>query len=196
LQEGRSAAVRPLDFYDAKGAVEAALHAIGVSSVKFSSAEVDHLRTGQSAAIEHSGQIIGHVGRLADSIAASYKFRQNVFVAEVNLQTLLHSSPKPARYRPLAKYPAIVRDVSFLVKRHVEYASIENAIRKQGFDLCRNILFIDSYEGKGVAEDERSLTIRLEYRSDERTLIEDEVEQVHKNIVEGVLAEFGSTVRV
>ncbi len=196
LQEGRAAAIRSVDFYDAKGAVEAALNAIGVTHFKFSAADVEHIRTGQSAAIEHSGQIIGYVGRLADSITASYKFRQNVFVAEINLQTLLHSSPKAARYQPLAKYPAMVRDVSFLVKRHVEYAAVENAIRKQGFDLCRNILFIDSYEGKGVAADERSLTIRLEYRSEERTLIEDEVEQVHKKIVDGVSAEFGPTVRV
>jgi len=48
------------------------------------------------------------------------------------------------------------------------------------------VSFVDVYEGKGVASDQRSLTIRLEYRSDERTLIETEVDSVHNELIESV----------
>jgi phenylalanyl-tRNA synthetase beta chain len=48
-------------------------------------------------------------------------------------------------------------------------------------------MFVDIYEGKGIAEDERSITIRLEYRNDERTLVEEEVEAEHQSIL-GILA--------
>ncbi len=57
------------------------------------------------------------------------------------------------------------------------------AIIEQQFELCRQIAFVDVYEGKGVADDERSVTIRLEYRSDERTLLEEEVETIHAQIL-------------
>jgi phenylalanyl-tRNA synthetase beta chain len=43
---------------------------------------------------------------------------------------------------------------------------------------------VDIYEGKGIAATERSITIRLEYRSDERTLVEDEVDAVHNLLIE------------
>ncbi len=196
IQQDRAVAIRPLDFYDAKGSVQSALEALGIHDLRFIAANVGHLRSGQTAAIEFEGQTIGFLGRLADNIEATYKFRQPVFVAELNLETVLQKEEVPVRYRPLSKYPAIVRDVSFLVKRNVEFGAIKVAISNQGFDLCRNIMFVDSYEGKGIAEDERSITIRFEYRSEERTLIEDEVETIHSIIVETVERDFSATVRV
>ena len=86
----------------------------------------------------------------------------------------------------LAKYPGVVRDVSFVVGRQVTFSDISNAIVQQDYELCRNVMFVDIYEGKGLAEDERSITVRLEYRSDDRTLIEDEVESLHRQIISSV----------
>jgi len=63
---------------------------------------------------------------------------------------------------------------------------IKMAVLEQGFELCNSVEFVDVYEGKGLAADERSLTIRLEYRSSERTLVEDEVEALHPQIVAAV----------
>lgn len=191
MHENRGMPSRELDFYDAKGAVEAALDSASVSGVEFVSDDVKHLRSGQTASISVDGNTIGYVGRLSDEIAGTYKFRQPIYVAELNLQAALHSAVKPVTYRPLAKYPAIIRDVSFIVKRNVAFAAIKDAISEQKYELCRNIMFVDIYEGKGLAEDERSITVRLEYRSDERTLIEDEVEKTHKQIVTEVEQNLG-----
>jgi phenylalanyl-tRNA synthetase beta chain len=123
------------------------------------------------------------VGRLNDEIAASYKFRQSVFVAEINLERVLAAPTVTSVYKPLAKFPAVVRDVSFIAKRNSEFAAIQEAVAEEHFDLCRSVEFVDIYEGKGMAEDERSITIRLEYRSEERTLTEEEVEAVHQQIL-------------
>lgn len=183
IQQNKAMAVRESDFYDAKGAVEAALEAVGVGAVDFNSADVRHLSKGQSAAVSIKGNEVGYIGRLSDGIASTYKFKQPVFVAEIDLQAALDAPVSVITYRPLAKYPAITRDVSLLAKRDVTFARICDAIKRQNFDLCQSIGFVDIYEGKGLADDERSITIRLEYRSDERTLIETEVEAMHKEIV-------------
>ncbi|MGB2913054.1 MAG: hypothetical protein WBB81_05795, partial [Pyrinomonadaceae bacterium] len=175
--------VRDLDLYDAKGALEAALEAVGVSNADFTSAEVKHLRKGQTAAVLVDGSRVGYIGRLSDDIAAGYKFKQPVYVAEVDLQAILDIATTPIAYRPLSKYPAITRDVSLLGDRNVSFSAIREAVTEQNFELCRNVNFVDVYEGKGLQENERSITIRLEYRSDERTLIEDEVEALHKQIL-------------
>ena len=180
--EDREITTRELDFYDAKGAVETALTALG-NSAAFTSAEVKHLRPGQSASIQIGNADVGYLGRLNDEIAASYKFKQPVFVAEVNLENVLAMPADTSVYRPLAKFPSVIRDVSFIAKRNIEFAAIQQVVVKGRFDLCQRIEFVDVYEGKGMTEDERSITLRLEYRSEERTLTEEEVEAIHQQIL-------------
>ena len=183
ISQDRAMPGRELDFYDAKGAVESALEAAGYRNGSFSAAEVKHLRPGQSAAISVNGNPVGTIGRLNEEISANYKYRQPVYVAEIDLQAVLSKPPGPVRYAALSKYPSIVRDVSFTVSRDITFDSLRAAVSEQGIELCRDIRFVDLYEGKGLGTNERSLTIRLEYRSDERTLIEDEVEEVHTQLV-------------
>lgn len=184
--EDRTMPVRDLDFFDAKGAVESALESAGFGGVEFAAADVRHLRKGQAASVSVNGMVVGAVGRLNEEIAADYKFRQPVYVAEIDLQGVLSQTPEAVVYRPLPRYPAVVRDVSLLVMREVSFGAVHDAIRSMGYEICRNISFVDVYEGKGLEPNERSLTIRLEYRSDERTLIDDEVDSVHSEILENL----------
>jgi metallophosphoesterase (TIGR00282 family) len=138
----------------------------------------------------------GNVGRLAEEIAATYKFKQPVFVAEVDLQTLLQIKQQDVLYRPLPVFPAIVHDVSLLVKRNLTFAKIRQTIVEQNFELCRKVEFVDVYEGKGVSDDKRSITIRLEYRSNERTLIDEEIDAVHNQILKALESNLGVRRRV
>ena len=199
--QNRAMPVRELDFYDAKGTLESVIdiiNPINSASLMFVAKDVKHLHKGQSAEIIFNEKSVGTLGRLSEDIAQGYKFKQPVYVAEADLQTLLtrhyvlHAglgsykitgSNTGIIYNPLPVYPSIVRDVSLLAKRNVSFAKIKSAIEEQKFELLRKIEFVDVYEGAGVADDERSVTIRLEYRSDERTLLEEEVETIHEQIL-------------
>jgi phenylalanyl-tRNA synthetase beta chain len=182
----RSMTTRETDFYDAKGAVESALDAAGFSDVAFVADDFPHLRSGQTASISMNGKNVGNIGRLSEELSADYKFKQPVYVAELDLQAILAEEISPVLYRSLPKYPSVVRDVSLLVDRATTFDMIRNSILEQQRELCRSVEFVDIYEGKGVENNSRSLTIRLEYRSDERTLIETEVDEVHAQIIAGV----------
>lgn len=183
IYENRMMPSRELDFYDAKGAVESALEAVGFPIVEFSAAEIKHLRRGQSALISLNGEKMGYLGRLSEEISSNYRFKQPVYVAEINLQKVFEQPEGSIVYAPLPIYPGITRDLSLLAKRDVTFAAIRDEIRQQNVGLCRNVEFVDIYEGKGMADDERSITIRLEYMSEERTLIETEVDALHKQII-------------
>ncbi len=193
--QNKTMPVREFDFYDAKGALEAATGALNLSSLDFEPKNVSHLRRGQSAEISLNGKAAGTIGRLNDEIASVYKFRQPVFVAEVDLQTLLESKEQTVVYQPLPVYPSIVRDVSLVVKRSVSFAEIKKAIVEQNFELLRSVEFVDVYEGKGVVSDQRSITIRLEYRSNERTLLDEEVDTIHAEILQNVEKNLGAKQR-
>lgn len=179
INENRSMTIRELDFFDAKGAVEAALDAAGTTEASFDAEDVKHLRRGQSAAITIGQRKVGFVGRLKEEIAANYKFRQPVYVAEIDIQAVLEQAPRPARYSPLPKFPSVVRDVSFVVERGTAYGSIKRAALEGAPEMLRAVEFVDVFEGKGLGDDERSLTVRFVYRAEGRTLVEDEVNDAH-----------------
>jgi phenylalanyl-tRNA synthetase beta chain len=90
--------------------------------LSFFSADVKHLRAGQSAIISANGTPIGTMGRLGEAIAGGYKFRQPVYVAELDLSALFELPERPVLYSRLPRFPAIVRDVSLLVARKVSVA--------------------------------------------------------------------------
>ena len=182
--QNKRMAIRELDFYDVKGALESAADALNLPPLEFAARDAKHLRKGQSAEVLSGGRSVGTIGLLSEEISAAYKFRQPVYVAEVDLQTLLAAAESDILYRPLPVYPSMQRDVSLLTGRSVSFADIKKTIETQGFELLRRVDFVDVYEGKGIGDDERSLTIRLEYRSDERTLLEDEIETIHRQILQ------------
>jgi phenylalanyl-tRNA synthetase beta chain len=147
---------------------------------------IKHLQRGQAADVSIGDTGVGYVGRLDQDLAASYKFRQPVYLAEIDLETILAMPTAPVNYHPLPRFPGVVRDVSFAVERSVSFDAIRNAVDSQNVELCRSVEFVDLYEGKGLADNERSITVRFEYRSDERTLVDDEVDQAHGRIVSAV----------
>src|SRR6185503_18168198 len=124
-EEGRAQASREIDFYELKGALEAAFDAMKLAPLSFTRGSIEHLRDGQAAHVTLAdGAAVGSVGRLAESLATSYKFRQPVYVAELDLTALLDSERRPAQYVPLPRYPSVVRDVTLLVGRDVSFADV------------------------------------------------------------------------
>jgi len=174
---------RKLDFYDLKGAVELAFEAASLEAPEMRACKSTHLQTGQSAEIVYRGEVVGFAGKLDSALADTYKFRQPVFVAEVDLESILDLPEAPPVYTSLPVYPSVTRDVSLAVKKGTTFGEIRNAIEVQGFELCRSVSFVDVFEGKGLPDDVRAVTVRLEYRSDERTLTEEEVDRIHSEIL-------------
>ncbi len=195
LLAGRAQPEREVDFYDVKGALDAAVEAINLPPLDFETAELKHLRPGQSAAVSVNGKAVGSIGRLSEAVAASYKFRQPVFVAEVDLTALLAASELPVRYTPLPRFPSIVRDVSLLVDRTVALATLISTIAEQSAPHFIGSQFVGTYEGQGIPDDKRSVTLRLEYRAADRTLRDDEVDAIHWPVVEALKQKFKAELR-
>jgi phenylalanyl-tRNA synthetase beta chain len=195
LEANRAQAERELDFFDLKGALESAVEAMNLPPLDFEKAEVKHLRLGQSAAISLKGRRVGSIGRLSESLAGAHKFRQPVFLAEVDLTTLLEGEELPVLYSPLPRFPSIVRDLSLLVDRKVTVAELLRAVQDQKVEHFTGARLVGTYEGKGVPDNKRSFTLRIEYRADDRTLRDEEVDEVHWRLVSTLKEQFAAEVR-
>jgi phenylalanyl-tRNA synthetase beta chain len=196
ISEGIAVSDRELDFFDLKGALDASVESMGLASLVYKKADVKHLRSGQAARISlQDGKEIGSAGRLSDSISTTYKFRQPVYIAEVDLSSLLSGAERAVHYKALARYPGVVRDISLLLDRGVQLEEILEAVRARQVSDCRGGRLVGVYEGVHIPAGKRSITIRIEYRSDERTLRDDEVDERHALLTSYLLEVFSAEQR-
>jgi phenylalanyl-tRNA synthetase beta chain len=138
------------------------------------------------------GTSIGSLGKLADSVSDAYKFRQPVYVAELDLTRLLAAEELPKQYRPLPRYPSVVRDLTVLVDRQVTLEELLRTVEEQQVDDCRGALLVGTYEGTNIPSDKRAVTLRIEYRSDERTLRDEEVEERQRSLIDSLLRQYSA----
>src|SRR5262249_2932083 len=186
---------RPLDFYDLKGVVENVLDTFNVTGFTIERASVEYLHPGQSCSLVLDGMVVARFGRLHPGVSAQFKFRQPVYVAEIDFERLREiQAPRPA-YSTLPRLPATSRDVSALVSDQVLWVDIESGIKGLGINEIARVKLFDVYKGHGVPEGMRSLAFRVIYRGDNRTLTDDEVSAMHEKVRSLLENKFGAQLR-
>jgi phenylalanyl-tRNA synthetase beta chain len=181
---------READFYDATGFVEQVCAVMHVSA-RFEPTTVPYLVPGQAAAVLVAGTPVGVVGRLTAGVteARGAPRQDRVFVAEVDLEKLDAARPgEQAPVRPLPRHPSVVRDLSVVVSERLSAAIIRGTIQAaaaRGPAPLVSIAFFDRYKGRGVGDQAVSVSVRLTFQAEDRTLTDAEVH----NSVEHVLAD-------
>lgn len=195
IEDGDYRGRRESDFYDMKGAIEAVLRALRIASFTFDRASVECLHPGQSARVVLDGQVLGVFGRVSPSLAAKRKFRSPLFLAELALDRMLEVEAAPVAYRRLPRFPAVGRDVSIVVPKSINFQAVVTAVNQLGIADLRGFVLYDIFTGGNLPEDHHSMTLRATFRSDERTLTDDEVSVSHGRIVDELATRFGADLR-
>ena len=184
------------DFFDVKGAIECVIESLGLPSLQFSMTEtIPYLHPGRAALLSLDGQTAGQIGQLHPRVAAEYKFKQPVFVAELNLSTLLNADRVEVRYQPLPKFPTAARDLALLIDTDVPLTTIEQTVNDLAISELVGVKLFDLYAGKEMPAGKHSLALSLRYRAADRTLTDEEVAAMHDRIVQKLKQEFSAEVR-
>ncbi len=184
-----SAGHRSVDFFDAKGVVEALAGALQLDATFEGASVPAYLVRGRAAAIAVAGRAVGSVGMLAPAIAASAGLSagDDVYVAELDLDAVTAvQSSAPLAVTPLPRYPSIARDISIVVDEILPAETVRGTIRAAAPDTLVSVREFDRYQGKGVPDGRVSLSLRLTFRSLERTLTDAEIESAMKTILDAL----------
>ena len=184
-----------IGLYDLKGAVEIVMSTLNISDFTINRARVEYLHPGQSAVLAHDGEEIARFGRLHPRVASLYKFRQPVFVGELEFEKLLALPADRVSYSALARFPAASRDVSALVPDTVMWGDIDQAVRDLGILEMVSVQVFDMYKGKEMPDGFHSLAFRVIYRGEGRTLTDEEVAGMHERVRALLKDRFGAQLR-
>mgnify|MGYP004537858183 FL=1 len=179
-----------VDFYLIKGIVENILNYLGFKNrYTFEKDLINHLHTGISASILVDRQKLGIIGRVHPTL-----LKDEVYVCELSL-TKLNKEVKPLKYKESSKYPEIIKDVAFIVPKSLTSGEIVETIKKAGGRLLSSIDVFDVYTGENVKENEKSIAYTLTFKDDTRTLNDEEVNAVFRNIIDKVIEKFNVELR-
>lgn len=182
---------KQVDFYIIKGIVEELLHFLGYDNrYSFITNNIPtYLHPGRSAVINLNGKNIGIIGSLHPSIA------KDVYVAEINLDKLFENRVSKLKYKEISKYPSIVKDLAFIVKKNITSEEIMKIIKKTGGKLLTNIEVFDVYTGNNVNSDEKSIAYSLTFLDMTKTLNDEEVMNIFNKIITEVENKLGAKLR-
>lgn len=183
-----------VDFFDIKGDVEDLL-ALNLSGteLRFDSGEYSALHPGQAASVFKQGKAIGQLGALHPKLLKTLQLNGPIYLFELQLSEVCEGS-LPA-FEEISKFPGVRRDLALLVDENQLSGELIDGIRKTAGNLLRDVTLFDVYTGKGVAEGYKSLAIALFFQHAERTLDENEVNEVIADMLASLNTEFNAILR-
>ena len=183
------------DFYTIKGVCESLYKLVG-ADVKFVARTDDPtFHPGRCAAMYAGSDLVGVIGQIHPTVAANYGFTFPVYTAEIRVPVLMAHKSGEIQYRPLPKYPAVTRDLSFVCDEDIEVGTIEDTIRKAVGKLVENIRLFDIYRGAQVGAGRKSVSMRVTLRAADRTLTQEETEKDTAKIIDALERDLGIKLR-
>lgn len=176
------------DFFDLKGVVEEVLEAVGLKEIKTydPNAGKNFLHPGRQANILYGDKVVGYLGEVHPEVLDNYDIGTKAYVAVLDMPTVVELSNFDIKYTGIAKYPAVSRDLSMVMKKDILVGQVEEVIRKNGGKLLESCTLFDVYEGEQITEGYKSVAYSISFRAADHTLEEKEITNVMDKILKGL----------
>jgi phenylalanyl-tRNA synthetase beta chain len=151
--------------------------------VSYRAATVSHLHPGKSAELLVKERPVGTFGILHPRIAEFYALGdRTVLAGEFDLEAILSAVPARYTYTSVPRFPPALRDIAVTVDDSITAERVLAEIRAAGGPLLRQVRLFDLYRGESIPAGKKSLAYALTYQAEDRTLVDKEVDKIHKKI--------------
>lgn len=192
----------PADFYTLKGLVETILERSGISEnrlfFKPNQKDTTHFHPGRSAEVYIGKDLIGLMGEIHPLYANEVGLKHAV-MAELDLDQILDAKKSKIRFTPVSKYPAVYRDLAFVVEKDLPASKIVEVIKRSGKlgkeSIVKNVDVFDVYQGEHVGEHEKSIALTMTFQSDVQTLDDKTITTIFNSIIDAIVNQCKATLR-
>ena len=178
------------DFFDMKGVCEEFFEKIGMKKkITYDPKSAKpFLHPGRQANMIYEGKVVGYLGEVHPSVADNYSIGEKAYIAVIDILDVLEFAGFNHKYTGIAKYPAVTRDLSMVVPKHVLAGQIEDVLEQRGGKILESYQLFDIYEGAQIKAGYKSMAYSVVFRDHEKTLEEAEITATMKKILNGLTA--------
>jgi phenylalanyl-tRNA synthetase beta chain len=184
------------DFRGLKGVIETLLEGLHVAApLSARPVEIGVFGAGSSAELSIGGEHLGFLGEIDEVALSQFELRGKCVAAEIDFDVLLNRASLVAQQRPLPPYPAVVRDLSLVVERVLQWGELSGVVAGAAGSTLEAVTYLDTFLGGNLAEDMQSVHFSMIFRHPKRTLTGEEVERAVKSVVKACEQRFSATLR-
>jgi phenylalanyl-tRNA synthetase beta chain len=137
---------------------------------------------------------IGMLAELHPQVRETYNLKQTAYVLELDLNRLFGIIPAEKTYQPVAKFPAVFRDITLIIDKAVETQTVLARVEDFREDLIEALQLFDVFEGDPIPAGQKSVSFRITYRSADCTLADEDINTLHKSVTERLVKAFNATL--
>jgi len=186
------------ELHDLRGALEATVLAVTPQArLEIRPRTLSGFAEKLSADVMMDNKPMGLFGVVSANVLDYYGLHPDrpVAVASLRFKALCNLAAQKRTYQPVARFPAVRRDLSVVVTEHVTWSQLAEAIAAVSQPMRVGLAYATTYRGKPIRPGYKSVTITLTYRSDEGTLRSQQVDQLVAEIVEALQKDFSAELR-
>jgi phenylalanyl-tRNA synthetase beta chain len=183
-----------VDFFDLKGVLEGFFNVIMIPDLSFEKVEekdiCPYYKNGYAAFVKSNEVCIGTLGKIDEKVLKNYGLKQDAYVFDLEFRAMMNLIPEFVTAVGLPRFPSISRDITIIVGSTVQVGAILDQLDRfvQKEALIEKVFLFDLFEGKPLAQGKKSLSFRIVYRSESKTLKEKNIQKLH-SAISGTLLE-------
>jgi phenylalanyl-tRNA synthetase beta chain len=173
--------------------------ALGLAALSFTAVpdgQCRYTRAGHTAQIFHDGLTLGIVGEVDPEVVTTYSLKQKAFIFELDLEAIGRLASDSKQMAPIPRFPSTARDITVIVDQTIESGALLNTVARFGEKLVEDLFLFDVFAGDPIPEGKKSVSFRVVYRSAERTLEDETVNEIHHHLTHRLITEFGAALPV
>jgi phenylalanyl-tRNA synthetase beta chain len=184
-----------LDIFDVKGIIEAVFQGLKVENWEVVQGDHPAFHPLRNGKIIISGEEVGIFGEIHPEIINNYRLPGKVHLFEIDFENFFYNVPSDVKYCILPKYPSVQRDLALIVKEEILSADIINTIKLIDKKLIKKVTLFDIFKGKQIGDGYKSLAYSVVFQAEDRTLTDQEVENIFKKVKEQLITKFSAKIR-
>ncbi|MDE7436178.1 MAG: phenylalanine--tRNA ligase subunit beta [Lachnospiraceae bacterium] len=178
------------DFFTMKGVVEEFFGQVGMNDkITYDpSAERPYLHPGRKADIIYKNKVMGYLGEIHPLVSAAYGIKDRVYVAVIDMPSIMDETSFDRKYQGIARFPAATRDISMVAPKGILAGDIEKIFDNKGGSYLESYHLFDIYEGEQIKEGYKSMAYSLTFRAQDKNLEEADLSAAMNRIVKALEA--------
>lgn len=154
----------------------------------------DHIFT-NGLLLSSNGKELAKMGMVQKDILKYFDIKQDVCYADINWDNILEYEKKEISYKEISKFPLVSRDLALVLDKKVQYVEIEQIAKKMGGSILKSVGLFDVYEDEKLGKDKKSYAVNFVFQDEEKTLTDQEIDDIMKKLMSTYEQKLGAVVR-
>ena len=173
-----------VDFLSVKGILEDLLDNLFVKDFELAAnSEIVYFHPGRCADVFCGETLLGHIAEVHPAVLENYNLAKRAYIIDLDVTALFACADFEIIYQPVAKFPAVNRDLALLCDKDAPVGDLLKIIKNSAGKILEDVRIFDVYEGEQIPEDKKSVALNLSLRSADSTLTDEQVNATMKKII-------------